>query len=217
MRRCERKRYFQHSEMRFQRATRYSVGLAIRHAGRSCAQALSTLLNESAILRRPNRLKARKQTSRAGRPAAQSGPGFAIATNRISFITSVFCFPPDNRHSIFAVSLLRLVSSPSSLPSCGPALTAILMARGGAQLGTLLVVPRILDLTTRVSCRLPCQKPASFPQDVLQSPVNSRDCGKCDLRANDTSLIKRFNRRKKVCACDFLPNDFFPFQSRAND
>lgn len=121
-----RKRYFQrerHSEMRRQRATRYSAmawlfatpGGRARKLYRPCRTS-RPFCGALIDLRLENR-------HRAGRPAAQSGPGFAVATNRISFITSVFCFPPDNRHSIFAVSLLRLVSSPSSLPSRGPALT----------------------------------------------------------------------------------------------
>jgi len=37
---------------------------------------------------------------RAGHPAAQGGFRSAVVTNRISFITSVFCFPPNDRHSI---------------------------------------------------------------------------------------------------------------------
>lgn len=70
--------------------------------------------NESAILRRPNRLSARKQTSRetpCGKPLA---PG--LVTNWINFITSVFSLSPLSFSSVFlpTTAILFLSSFTSS-------------------------------------------------------------------------------------------------------
>lgn len=72
-------------------------------AGRSCAQALSTSPTGRPFCGTLIDL-ALENRHRPSHPAARWLPPLAaIVTNRINFITSVFCFPPNDHHSIFAV------------------------------------------------------------------------------------------------------------------